>query len=83
MHVQVSYMPTYSLPENTNQCLFIITLNEQHSQLPLILPPSNSAAFARHRGKTGTLHLLQEDIFRLEKSIESVRVTSVILSRAQ
>lgn len=31
-----------------------------------------AAAFARHRGKTGTLHLLQEDIFRLERSIESV-----------
>ncbi|XP_067203017.1 protein still life, isoform SIF type 1 isoform X4 [Linepithema humile] len=30
-----------------------------------------AAAFARHRGKTGTLHLLQEEIFRLEKSIES------------
>jgi len=32
-----------------------------------------AAAFARHRGKTGTLHLLQEEIFRLEKAIESVR----------
>jgi T-lymphoma invasion and metastasis-inducing protein 1 len=31
-----------------------------------------AAAFARHRGKTGTLHLLQEDIYRLEKSIDSV-----------
>lgn len=31
-----------------------------------------AAAFARHRGKTGTLHLLQEEIFRLEKAIESV-----------
>lgn len=31
-----------------------------------------AAAFARHRGKTGTLHLLQEEIFRLDKSIESV-----------
>ena len=31
-----------------------------------------AAAFARHRGKTGTLHLLQEDIYRLEKNIESV-----------
>ncbi|XP_051174305.1 protein still life, isoform SIF type 1 isoform X2 [Leptopilina boulardi] len=30
-----------------------------------------AAAFARHRGKTGTLHLLQEEIFRLEKSIDS------------
>ncbi|XP_017861783.1 PREDICTED: protein still life, isoform SIF type 1 isoform X10 [Drosophila arizonae] len=30
-----------------------------------------AAAFARHRGKTGTLHLLQEEIFRLEKAIES------------
>ncbi|XP_042906310.1 protein still life, isoform SIF type 1 isoform X4 [Parasteatoda tepidariorum] len=30
-----------------------------------------AAAFARHRGKTGTLHLLQEEIFRLEKEIES------------
>ncbi|CAG0918612.1 unnamed protein product [Notodromas monacha] len=30
-----------------------------------------AAAFARHRGKTGTLHLLQEEILRLEKSIES------------
>ncbi|KAG8188453.1 hypothetical protein JTE90_008018 [Oedothorax gibbosus] len=30
-----------------------------------------AAAFARHRGKTGTLHLLQEEIFRLEKEIEA------------
>ncbi|CAM1297612.1 TIAM1 (predicted) [Pycnogonum litorale] len=30
-----------------------------------------AAAFARHRGKTGTLHLLQEEIYRLEKDIES------------
>ncbi|XP_049540931.1 protein still life, isoforms C/SIF type 2 [Anopheles darlingi] len=30
-----------------------------------------AAAFARHRGKTGTLHLLQEEIFRLEKAIEA------------
>ncbi|XP_070499240.1 protein still life, isoform SIF type 1 isoform X7 [Chironomus tepperi] len=30
-----------------------------------------AAAFARHRGKTGTLHLLQEEIFRLDKAIES------------
>ncbi|XP_053973225.1 protein still life, isoforms C/SIF type 2 isoform X10 [Hylaeus volcanicus] len=30
-----------------------------------------AAAFARHRGKTGTLHLLQEEILRLEKAIES------------
>ncbi|KAI9558969.1 hypothetical protein GHT06_015758 [Daphnia sinensis] len=30
-----------------------------------------AAAFARHRGKTGTLHLLQEEILRLERSIES------------
>lgn len=32
-----------------------------------------AAAFARHRGKTGTLHLLQEEIYRLERAIESVR----------
>ncbi len=31
-----------------------------------------AAAFARHRGKTGTLHLLQEEIYRLERGIESV-----------
>lgn len=31
-----------------------------------------AAAFARHRGKTGTLHLLQEEIYRLERAIESV-----------
>ena len=31
-----------------------------------------AAAFARHRGKTGTLHLLQEEIFRLDKAIDSV-----------
>ncbi|XP_061377842.1 protein still life, isoforms C/SIF type 2 isoform X18 [Danaus plexippus] len=30
-----------------------------------------AAAFARHRGKTGTLHLLQEEIYRLEKAIET------------
>lgn len=36
-----------------------------------------AAAFARHRGKTGTLHLLQEEIFRLEKAIESVSGSSV------
>ena len=32
-----------------------------------------AAAFARHRGKTGTLHLLQEEIYRLEKGIESTQ----------
>ncbi|CAB3243524.1 unnamed protein product [Arctia plantaginis] len=32
-----------------------------------------AAAFARHRGKTGTLHLLQEEIYRLEKAIESLK----------
>jgi T-lymphoma invasion and metastasis-inducing protein 1 len=37
-----------------------------------------AAAFARHRGKTGTLHLLQEEIFRLEKAIESVSMTSSV-----
>ena len=37
-----------------------------------------AAAFARHRGKTGTLHLLQEEIFRLEKAIESVSTHVVI-----
>ena len=36
-----------------------------------------AAAFARHRGKTGTLHLLQEEILRLERSIESVCVDIV------
>ncbi|XP_068238091.1 protein still life, isoform SIF type 1 isoform X2 [Palaemon carinicauda] len=30
-----------------------------------------AAAFARHRGKTGTLHLLQEEIFRIDRAIES------------
>lgn len=34
-----------------------------------------AAAFARHRGKTGTLHLLQEEIFRLEKAIETVSIS--------
>ncbi|XP_074593013.1 guanine nucleotide exchange factor still life [Brevipalpus obovatus] len=29
------------------------------------------SAFARHRGKTGTLHLLQEDIHRISQQIES------------
>lgn len=38
-----------------------------------------AAAFARHRGKTGTLHLLQEEIYRLEKSIESVSQTRLLL----
>lgn len=38
-----------------------------------------AAAFARHRGKTGTLHLLQEEIFRLEKAIESVSAAFGIL----
>ncbi len=33
-----------------------------------------AAAFARHRGKTGTLHLLQEEIYRIEKGIEGVRI---------
>jgi hypothetical protein len=37
-----------------------------------------AAAFARHRGKTGTLHLLQEEIFRLEKAIESVSIAAII-----
>lgn len=30
------------------------------------------AAFARHRGKIGTLHLLQEEIYRIEKQVEAV-----------
>jgi T-lymphoma invasion and metastasis-inducing protein 1 len=34
-----------------------------------------AAAFARDSGKTGTLHLLQEEIFRLDKAIESVSTT--------
>lgn len=29
------------------------------------------AAFARHRGKTGALHLLQDDILRMDKHIET------------
>ncbi|RWS12669.1 hypothetical protein B4U79_00153 [Dinothrombium tinctorium] len=29
------------------------------------------AAFARHRGKTGTLHLLQEEIHRIDQQVES------------
>ncbi|XP_050433195.1 protein still life, isoform SIF type 1 isoform X3 [Adelges cooleyi] len=29
------------------------------------------AAFARHRGKIGTLHLLQEEIYRIEKQVEA------------
>jgi hypothetical protein len=37
-----------------------------------------AAAFARHRGKTGTLHLLQEEIFRLDKAIESVCVWDLL-----
>ncbi|XP_043277987.1 protein still life, isoform SIF type 1 isoform X3 [Venturia canescens] len=32
-----------------------------------------AAAFARHRGKTGTLHLLQEEIGRLDKAIDSLK----------
>lgn len=32
------------------------------------------AAFARHRGKIGTLHLLQEEIYKIEKQIEAVSV---------
>ncbi|OQR72240.1 protein still life [Tropilaelaps mercedesae] len=39
-----------------------------------------AAAFARHRGRTGTLHLLQEEIYRLEKEIESVSVLSLYSS---
>lgn len=39
-----------------------------------------AAAFARHRGKTGTLHLLQEEIFRLDKAIESVCVCEASIS---
>lgn len=39
-----------------------------------------AAAFARHRGKTGTLHLLQEEIFRLDKAIESVSLLSIYVS---
>ncbi|RWS28354.1 hypothetical protein B4U80_04821, partial [Leptotrombidium deliense] len=32
---------------------------------------SCGAAFARHRGKTGTMHLLQEEIHRMDQQIES------------
>lgn len=31
-----------------------------------------AAAFARHRGKTGTFHLLSEEVFKVEKALESV-----------
>lgn len=41
-----------------------------------------AAAFARHRGKTGTLHLLQEEIYRLEKAIESVSATIFLITKA-
>ncbi|XP_065201783.1 protein still life, isoform SIF type 1 isoform X2 [Planococcus citri] len=30
-----------------------------------------AAAFARHRGKTGTFHLLSEEVFKVEKALES------------
>lgn len=39
-----------------------------------------AAAFARHRGKTGTLHLLQEEIFRIDRAIESVSTVCVCMS---
>ncbi|CAH1980024.1 unnamed protein product [Acanthoscelides obtectus] len=39
--------------------------------LHILIHSACAAAFARHRGKTGTLHLLQEEIFRLEKAIET------------
>lgn len=37
------------------------------------------AAFARHRGKIGTLHLLQEEIYRIEKQVEAVCIFKLIL----
>ena len=51
--------------------------NNTHTQVELenwvnSIHSACAAAFARHRGKTGTLHLLQEEIFRLDKAIESV-----------
>jgi hypothetical protein len=53
--------------------------NDKHTQVELenwvnSIHSACAAAFARHRGKTGTLHLLQEEIFRLDKAIESVCV---------
>lgn len=56
---------------------FVLYIFLQFSQVELenwvnSIHSACAAAFARHRGKTGTLHLLQEEIFRLEKSIESV-----------
>ncbi|GJQ82513.1 hypothetical protein Trydic_g14499 [Trypoxylus dichotomus] len=62
-------LPCQMFPKSDNSYLFSARVelenwvNSIHSAC--------AAAFARHRGKTGTLHLLQEEIFRLEKAIES------------
>jgi len=56
---------------------FIQQTNNESAQVELenwvnSIHSACAAAFARHRGKTGTLHLLQEEIYRLDKAIESV-----------
>lgn len=58
-----------------NEIKYLILSRQQKVELENWVNSIHSAcaaAFARHRGKTGTLHLLQEEIFRLEKAIESV-----------
>lgn len=58
LHLKITFYLPYTQVELENW------VNSIHSAC--------AAAFARHRGKTGTLHLLQEEIFRLDKAIESV-----------
>lgn len=36
-----------------------------------------AAAFARHRGKAGTFHLLSEEVFKAEKALEQVRYNDI------
>lgn len=56
----------------TFPCLFSLPAQVELENWVNSIHSACAAAFARHRGKTGTLHLLQEEIFRLDKAIESV-----------
>lgn len=72
--VFLSFLGTYSrIPAKTNgSFLFKAPCQVELENWVNSIHSACAAAFARHRGKTGTLHLLQEEIFRLEKAIESV-----------
>lgn len=93
-NIKFSFCAKNTLPHvyfyPTRRCYFYALLQNSihNSQVELenwvnSIHSACAAAFARHRGKTGTLHLLQEEIFRLDKAIESVRKRSDLALKLQ